>query len=123
VHTDIQPILARHPGLVHRMRFVNMQFELRSSADRLAVRVQDGRASVERIADGAPTPACEFVLDAPAAAWAAFAQPTPAPGYHDVIALIEARHAQLHGEPLGFFRNLFLVKGIVAAVFSGDARW
>ena len=123
MRSDIQPILAQHPGLLHRMRFVSMRFELRSSQQRLQVAVDQGQASAGAVPADGVIADCDFVLQAPQAAWDAFSQPVPAPGYHDLIALIESGHAQFSGEGLAFFRNLFLVKGIVSAVFRGDARW
>lgn len=123
MRTDIHPILAKHPGLLHRMRFVSMRFEIRCSDERLHVEVDGGRVSASAVPAGAESPALEFVLEAPQSAWAEFSQPMPAPGYHDIVALIESGRARFIGEGLGFFRNLFLVKGIVSAVFRGDARW
>jgi hypothetical protein len=63
------------------------------------------------------------VLSAPAEAWEEFARDQPRPGYHDILGLVEAGHATFEGDGLSFFRNLFLVKGILSAVFRGEARW
>jgi hypothetical protein len=123
LHTDIHPILARHPGLMHRTRFVSLRFEIRASDERLHVEVQEGRISARVVPAGDTAGACEFVLEAPQRAWAEFSQPMPAPGYNDILALIESGHARFSGEGLGFYRNLFVVKGILAAVFRGDAGW
>jgi hypothetical protein len=104
------------------MRFVNLRFELRCSDERLHVEVSDDKvtASVAR-SDAAAEP--EFVLEAPQFAWAEFSQPMPAPGFNDILALLESGNARFTGAGLGFYRNLFLVKAIVSAVFRGDARW
>ena len=123
MRTDIAAVLAKHPGLVHRMRFVRLSFEIRSSSDRLHVEVDGSRVTARRITGVEPSPPAEFVIEAPESAWAAFSRPQPRPGLHDVIPMIETRHAQLSGEGLGFFRNQFLVRAIVSAVFTGDARW
>ncbi|MBG9389344.1 hypothetical protein [Caenimonas aquaedulcis] len=123
MRTDLQPILARHPGLLRRMRFVQLRFELRSSDERLRVDVSDERVAATVVPAGVDIPASEFVLQAPEAAWREFSKPLPAPGYNDILALLEAGHARFTGQGLGFYRNLFLVKAIVSAVFRGDARW
>jgi hypothetical protein len=122
LRTDIHPILAKHPGLLRRVRFIDLQFEVRSSAERLHVRVAGERVSASALRPGAPA-AAEFVLEAPESAWAEFSKPLPAPGYNDILALLESGNARFTGEGLGFYRNLFLVKGIVSAVFRGDAGW
>ena len=122
MRTDIHPLLAKHPGLVRRMRFVNLRFELRSSDERLHIQVGKDRVMASVAAgDSAAQP--EFVLEAPQFAWAEFSKPMPAPGFNDILALLESGHARFTGDGLGFYRNLFLVKAIVSAVFRGDARW
>lgn len=122
MRTDIAPILAAHPGLWHRARFARLHFEIASSGERLRVRV-DG----QQVLAGAPRDdgdeACDFVLSAPAQAWDQFARTMPAPGFHDILAMIETGNARFSGDGLPFFRNLFVVKGIVSAVFRGEARW
>ena len=123
MRTDIQPILARHPGLLHRMRFVDLRFEIHCAHDRLHVAVVDEQVTAVVASAEHSTAASEFVLQAPEAAWKEFSQQMPAPGYNDILALLEAGHARFSGQGLGFYRNLFLVKAIVSAVFRGDARW
>ena len=123
MRTDIQPILAKHPGLLRRMRFAELRFEIRSSDERLRVEVRHERVSA-RLADaGAASDGCEFVLEAPQSAWAEFSKPMPPPGHNDILALLESGNATFSGAGIGFYRNLFLVKAIGSAVFRGDARW
>ena len=123
MRTDIQPILAKHPGLLRRMRFAEMRFEIRSSDERLHVEVRDEHVSagIARANEGSGD--CEFVLEAPQSAWAEFSKPMPPPGHNDILALLESGNATFSGAGIGFYRNLFLVKAIVSAVFRGDARW
>ncbi|MES3003891.1 MAG: hypothetical protein V4787_24585 [Pseudomonadota bacterium] len=124
MRTDIQTLLAKHPGLLHRARFASMRFEIRSSSDRLRVKVDGPRIHASLAprdsteTSGDPTP--DFSVEADAAAWHAFSRPEPPPGYHDVLALIGAGHARFEGNGLPFYTNLFLVKGIVAAIFRED---
>jgi hypothetical protein len=122
VHTDIVPILSAHPGLWHRARFVRLDFELASSGDRVRVRVDGQDVRVEPVAQGDDGER-DFVLSAPASSWEEFKRDMPRPGFNDIIALVESGNATFSGEGLPFFRNLFLVKGIVSAVMRGDARW
>ena len=122
MRTDIQPILAKHPGLLHRMRFASLRFDIGSSDERLHVEVEGERVSAAMVPQGAAAGSCEFLIEASQSAWAEFSKPVPPPGYNDILALFESGHARFTGEGLGFYRNLFLVKGIVSAVFRGDAR-
>jgi hypothetical protein len=123
LRTDIHPILAKHPGLLRRMRFVDLRFEIRSSDERLHIEVRDERVSATAATSTATLDGCEFRLEAARSAWAEFSKPMPAPGHNDILALLESGNATFSGEGLGFYRNLFLVKAIVSAVFRGDARW
>jgi hypothetical protein len=121
LRTDLEPILARHPGLLHRARFAHFAFELRCSGERLHVAV-DG-THIEARAITQDSSACDFMLEAESPAWAEFSQTMPRPGFHDIVALIESGQARFSGDGLAFFGNLFLVKGIISAVFRGEARW
>lgn len=124
VHTELQPLLAGHPGLLHRMRFLDMRFDVRSSDEHVHVHVAEGRASATLAGQGggAAYPVA-FTIAASGDAWFSFAEPDPRPGYHDLIAMIEAKHATFTGDGLSFFRNLFLVRAIVSALFRGDPKW
>lgn len=64
----------------------------------------------------------DFVIATTGAAWEEFAKIVPVPRHHDVVALIESGHAKITGDVLPFFRHLFLVKGVIAAIFRGTAE-
>jgi pimeloyl-ACP methyl ester carboxylesterase len=122
--TEIQSVLAGHPGLMHRARLVRMRFELRASSARVQVAV-DGpniRATPAQAGDGAGVSKPEFTIEAADEAWQEFAKPLPAPGYHDLLALLGAGNARFEGDGLPFYTHLFLVKGLVDAVFRGEVR-
>ena len=124
MHTDIQAVLADHPGLLHRARFVRMRFDIRSPSASLRVEVDGPRVRAELV-DAASTPEPpDFSLEAGDGAWEEFSRPLPQPGFHDLLALLGEGHARFEGDGLRFYTHLFLVKGIVAAVFRKEgAVW
>jgi hypothetical protein len=87
--------------------------------------ISDGVAvSRDAMATGNPAVAePAFTLRANDAAWQEFSSAELKPDYHDVIAMIESGHATISGDLLPFFRNLFFIKGVLAASFRGDAAW
>lgn len=55
-----------------------------------------------------------FSIIAPAASWAAFRQPKPAPGFNDIFAMTSYGHAQLEGDSAVFLEHLRFFKDILA---------
>lgn len=113
---DPLAVLRSQPALMQRVAFASFDFDVVASARRYPVSVHSGRVEVR--SGGQP----DFTITATDQAWAAFAGPQPRPGYNDVVAMIEAGNAQFDGDALPFFRHLFFVKGVVGAIFRGDAR-
>ena len=55
-----------------------------------------------------------FAIIAPAASWAEFCKPRPAPGFNDVFAMTSYGHAQLEGDSAVFLEHLRFFKEILA---------
>lgn len=122
MNTDPMPLLRRNEELLRRSQFLNLDFGIEAGVDRHLVHVREGAVTVRPWNEGDVEPA--FTIAAGAPAWEEFSRPEPGPGFNDVIAMIESGHGELRGnEPLQFFGNLLFVKGVVAAMFKGDATW
>lgn len=113
--SDAVSVVKGSPTLVRRTEFARFNFHVVSSEQRCSVNIEPNQIVVSQDSGSK----AHFVISAPGAAWTEFAKPTPPPGYHDVVALIESGHAQIEGDVLPFFRHLFLVKGVIAALFRG----
>ena len=91
--------------LVHRGRFLDVDFLLEVGPAQYLVRIHRGR--IEAVDKGPLVmPRWTFALRASEEAWATFWQPVPPPGFHDLIAMIKVqgpahrgRPAPLHGQP------------------------
>jgi putative sterol carrier protein len=119
VQSDLMGVLSRNPELMRRAKFLNVAFAVSSGGERQLVTVKEGSVTVAK--DGARP---SFTIEASASAWEEFSRPEPRPGFNDVIAMAESGHATVTGDDLlPFFQNLLFIKGVVAAMFKGDARW
>lgn len=120
---EIIKALDKNPALMRRSRFVHLRFAVASGDEHRLVTVSGGAVSVHPLQPGdADGPA--FTIAASPAAWGEFSRPEPRPGFHDLIAMAESGNGEIHGDDLlPFFGNLLLVKGVVAAMFKGEASW
>ena len=117
--TDFTSVLQRHPALARRTAHAHFDFEVRRAGARFHLRVRPGVVE----APAAGTGDVDFTIEAGAEAWAEFARALPRAGYHDVFALVESHHARIEGRDLlPFFRHQFLVKALLAVLFTGEPR-
>jgi hypothetical protein len=107
-------------ALVRRGQFLTTRFLVEAGAAGWIVRIEKGRvAAVEPNSFAASDWA--FALRAPEAAWTAFFQPRPRPGFHDLMALIKGRHLKLEGDLQTFMTNLRYFKEALGALRAGEA--
>ena len=99
--------------LVRRGRFLDVTFLLEVGPTPYLLRIHRGR--IEAI-DKAPhiMPRWAFALRAPEEAWAAFWQPAPAPGFHDLIAMLKIGVLRIEGDQHPFMANLRYFKDLLA---------
>ena len=99
--------------LVHRGRFLYVSFLLEVGDASYLLRIHRGR--VEAVDKGPfVMPRWTFALRASQDAWAAFWQPIPPPGFHDLMAMIKTRALKLEGDQHPFFANLLYFKELLA---------
>jgi hypothetical protein len=101
------------PWLVHRGRFLDVTFLLRSGEKAWLVRIHRGR--VEAV-DRGPfvMPRFAFALQGSEQAWATFWQRVPPPGGHDLIAMLKTGALTIAGDLHPFFANLRYFKDLLA---------
>jgi hypothetical protein len=108
--------LAEHANadswLVRRGRFLDVTF-LIEVGEAYLVHVRRGR--IEQIDKGPLVlPRWTFALRAPQEAWAAFWQPVPPPGFHDLIAMLKSGALRIEGDQHPFMANLRYFKDLLA---------
>ena len=114
--SDPLSLVRSDPVQMQRIAFAQFDFDLIAPNRRYAIGVRPGH--VELRSGGKP----DFTIEAAGPVWSEFAKANPRPGHNDVVAMIESGHAQFAGDALPFFRHLFFVKAVVAALFKGGAR-
>jgi hypothetical protein len=99
--------------LVRRGRFLDVTFLVEVGQTPYLLRIHRGR--IEAIDKGPHImPRWCFALRATEEAWAAFWQPVPAPGFHDLIAMLKSGELRIEGDQHPFIANLRYFKDLLA---------
>ena len=106
--------------LVHRGRFVDTQCLIDVGETPWLMQIQAGRiTSLQR--GPFVMPRWTFALRASSETWSAFWEEHPAPGFHDLMAMIKSRALRLEGDQHPFMANLLYFKEVLAAARQGAA--
>lgn len=109
----IPAMLDQDAALIHRGRFLDCDCLLGPSGRPFHAAIRAGR-----IVDLTPAPVLmrswRFAYRATPVAWAAFWQPMPRPGWHDLLALTKRGEAVLEGDLHPFIANLQYFKDVLA---------
>jgi hypothetical protein len=109
----IPAMLDRTPGLVLRGRMLTCECLLGPADRPFHVSIREGV-----IVDMTPAPVLmrswRFAYRASSAAWAEYWQPTPRPGWHDLLALTKRKEATLEGDLHPFMTHLQYFKDLLA---------
>ena len=107
-------------ALVRRGRFLTTVILIEVGEEAYLVRIAEGR--IDSVSRGPHVmPRWSFALRAPSDAWAAFWTPRPAPGYHDLLALMKSRLLRVEGDAKLFMAHLRYIKEILGALRPGTA--
>ncbi|MCR6735965.1 MAG: hypothetical protein NVV83_18620 [Afipia sp.] len=111
--TQIPELLARDGALIQRGRFLDVDCLLGSTEQSFHLSIRGGR-----IVDMAPAPilmrSWRFAYRATPQAWAAFWEPMPKAGWHDLLSLTKRGEATLEGDIQPFMTNLQYFKDLLA---------
>jgi len=101
-------------SLVRRGRFLSLDFLIEVGERPFHVSVREGRIAA---VDEGPRlmRSWRFAIRAGEAAWAAFWQPLPAPGYHDIFAMTKRGEATVEGDLQPLMANLRYIKEVIEA--------
>ena len=109
----IPALLDQTPALIARGRFLDCECLLGPNENPFHVSIRQGR-----IIDLTPAPVLmrswRFSFRASATAWAAYWQPVPQPGWHDLLALTKRGEAVLEGDLHPFMVHLQYFKDLLA---------
>ena len=114
-------LVNRDPWLVHRGRFLDVTFLVEIGDEPYLVRIREGRVvSVEH--SRSVMPHWTFALRASKDAWSTFWQPTPPPGYHDLVAMMKFGHLRLEGDQYPFMTHILYFKDVLERLRAGGAE-
>jgi hypothetical protein len=110
---DLPALLERTPALIARGQMLDCDCLLGPFSHPFHVSIRAGR-----IVDLTPAPALmrswRFAYRATSAAWMAYWQPMPKPGWHDLFALTKRGEAVLEGDLHPFMAHLQYFKDVLA---------
>ncbi len=117
--TQIPELLERDSALIQRGRFLDVDCLLGSTETSFHISIRGGR-----IIDMAPAPilmrSWRFAYRATPQAWAAFWEPMPTAGWHDLLSLTKRKEATLEGDIQPFMTNLQYFKDLLALPRSSE---
>ncbi len=106
--------------LIHRGRFLDVNLMLAVGEEQFLIRIREGR--VESVQRGPfVMPQWTFALRASAQAWRTFWDPSPPPGYHDLVAMMKFKRLQLDGDPYPFMTHIRYFKDLLGRLRAGVA--
>ena len=108
----------REDDLVRRGRFLTLDCSVGTLATPIYLRIEEGRVT-DAVRGPALMRSVRFSYRATGEAWAAFWQPMPAPGFHDLLALTKRGAATLEGDLQPFVANLQYFKDLFALPRGG----
>jgi hypothetical protein len=109
-----------HAGLVRRGERIDVTMLLEYGDTPFLVQIRRGR--VDGVTRGPfVMPRWDFALRASAAEWDAHWQRLPAPGHHDLMAMIKRRTLRLEGDTYPFMSNLYYFKAVLASLRPGGS--
>ena len=111
---SLPKIVNQNDALVRLGRFLSLSFIIGIGNDDWLIELKDGK-----IASVTSPPklmsSSSFSVRAPAPAWKAHWETLPAPGYHDIFAMIKSGHMTITGHLQPLMANLRYVKEVLAA--------
>ncbi len=108
-------------ALVHRGRYLNVDLLLQDGETPYHVRIREGRIDAVEQGPLLMRP-WRFAIKAESAAWQAFWETMPKPGYHDIFAMCKLGKASIEGDLQPLMANLRYVKEVLAAPRAAAGR-
>jgi hypothetical protein len=101
--------------LVHRGRFLSIQFLLDVGTTSYLVQVHEGQ--IKSVRKGPfVMPRWTFALRASSETWTEFWQVQPKPGFHDLMAMLKFRTLKIEGDQYPFICHLQYLKDVLATL-------
>lgn len=108
-------LVAAQPRLGRWGREQTFSFRVVDGGAETLVKIEDGQ--VVSAVDGTfAAGSWDFSLTADRSVWSEFLAEVPAPGFHDLIALLRYARLKVDGGELIFMRNMLFIKGVLATM-------
>lgn len=111
---DILDALNADPSVQRRLRFADIVVSIDAGEERWMLLLSDGR-----IGTAGDDAQADVIIRIAPEAWAAFRQPVPPPGCHDLYAMAETGRAEITGDFLALFRYTYVLKDVLQQLATG----
>lgn len=112
--SDILETLNADPSVRRRLQFADTIVGIDNGRETWMLILKDGK--IDTACDDAKA---NISIRIAPEAWAAFQQPVPPPGCHDIYAMAETGHAEVTGNFLAMFHYSFVLKDILQQLATG----
>jgi hypothetical protein len=112
--SNLAQLVNRDPAVVRWGRGMNETFMVELGADQYLVKVSDGKIESVKRGPFVMQP-WKFAIRASRECWEKFWQKTPAPGWHDLFALLRRGDVKFEGDQRVLMAYLLYVKLVLAA--------
>jgi hypothetical protein len=113
-------LAAADAWLTRRGRHLNVSFMLEIGSVQYLVHIHRGRIESVDNCTGA-SPRWIFALRAAETDWVEFWKPEPAPGFHDLLAMLKFKRLRIEGDQHPFMANLRYFKDLLALLRPAGA--
>ena len=108
-------LVAGEPRLGRWGRAQSFSFRVVDGGAETLVTIEDGKVA-SAVSGTFPAGSWDFSLTADRAVWSEFLAEIPAPGFHDLVALLRYQRLKVEGSELIFMRNMLFIKGVLAVM-------
>jgi len=111
---DLPRLVNENAAIVHRGRLVTAEIQILIGKDEYRIRIEAGRVTAVERGPFLMRPS-SIAIRASAEAWEKFWQVFPAPGYHDIFAMVKNGKAEVTGDWRLLMQNLCYFKELLEA--------
>ncbi len=117
--TRLARLVNQNERLVWRGRHVDTTFLFQTGDDQFLIVIHEGR--ITSVKKGPFVQAnWQFAMRASSDAWSAFWQAMPAPGFHDLMAMVKFKYLKMEGDLYPIMSHLLYFKDVLASVRQAE---
>jgi hypothetical protein len=106
-------LIIKDTALQRRGAYYSVTFAMIIDDTRTDISIENGQLAGVDVNPVKDQTNVDFSFTTDQHSWNQFCEPEPAPGFHDISAMLEFRYVQLSGNYLPWISNMMYVKGVI----------